>query len=106
MFCKNCGKELCENAVICPGCGVVTDNMAKVVQPKTEQPESNGMAIAGFICSFFVPLLGWIFGGIGLSRSAKRNGKGKGFSIAALAIATGMFVIYLVERILEVHYVL
>ena len=95
MFCKNCGKELCENAVICPSCGVATDNMEKVAQAEEKQEQGNGMAIAGFICSFFVPILGWIFGGIGLSRSAKRNGKGKGFSVAALAIATGMFFIYL-----------
>ena len=35
--------------------------------------EKNSLALAGFICAFFIPLLGWIFGGIGLSR-AKRCG--------------------------------
>ena len=53
------------------------------------------MAIAGFICSFFSPLLGWIFGGIGLNRSIKRNGKGQGLSIAAIVIATIMFIVVL-----------
>ena len=62
--------------------------------PNTVQEESNGMATAGFVCSFFVPLLGWIFGGIGLARANKRNGKGKGFSIAALIIATVMALMY------------
>lgn len=57
--------------------------------------EKNGMAIAGFVCSFFVPILGWVFGGIGLSKAKKLNGKGKGFSIASIAIATVMFFIYL-----------
>ena len=61
--------------------------------PQPQQPESNGIAVAGFICSFFVPLLGWIFGGIGLSRAKQRNGKGQGFSIAAIVIATVMFFI-------------
>ena len=61
----------------------------------TTPPKKNGMAIAGFVCSFFIPLLGWIFGGIGLSRSQKLDGKGKGFSIAAIAIATVMFLINL-----------
>ena len=40
--------------------------------------------------------LGWIFGGIGLSRSNKRNGKGKGLSIAALAIASVNFLLGLI----------
>ena len=64
--------------------------------PQSYEPESNGIAIAGFICAFFIPLLGWIFGGIGLARSKRRYGKGKGFSIAALVIATVMFIINLI----------
>lgn len=59
-----------------------------------EEKQSNGIALAGFICSFFIPLLGWIFGGIGLARSGERNGKGRGFSIAALVIATVMVFFY------------
>ncbi len=83
MFCRHCGKEVDENAAFCLNCG----GLLKVFE--TEEPqESNGMAIAGFVCSFFMPILGWIFGGIGLSRANRRNGKGKGFSIAALAIAS------------------
>lgn len=54
------------------------------------------MAVAGFVCSFFVPILGWVFGGIGLSRASKRNGKGKGLSIAGIAIASVMFFVYLI----------
>ncbi len=93
MFCKNCGQEINGEAVICPHCGVATDKLFSV--QSEEKQEKNGMAVAGFICSFFIPLLGWIFGGVGLSRANKRNGKGKGFSIAALAIATIMFFVYL-----------
>lgn len=36
MFCKNCGKELDDKAVICPGCGVATDNF-KIQQEQTTQ---------------------------------------------------------------------
>ncbi len=90
MFCKNCGKELADNTAYCPNCGYLQEGVNVV---KEEKPLGNGMAIAGFVCSFFIPILGWIFGGIGLSRAAKRKGKGKGFSIAALAIASLMFVV-------------
>jgi len=34
MFCKNCAKELAENAVICPQCGVQTEN----VKPQAPVP--------------------------------------------------------------------
>ncbi|MBO5411596.1 MAG: hypothetical protein J6A38_00760 [Clostridia bacterium] len=87
MFCKNCGQSVCDQAVICPHCGVA-------IQEQAEQ-KGNGMAIAGFVCSFFMPILGWVFGGVGLARASKRKGKGKGFSIAAIAIATVNFVVAL-----------
>lgn len=91
MFCSHCGKELPDDAYVCMNCGCLVGD-GKISATYTHA-EKNGMAIAGFVCSFFSPLLGWIFGGIGLNRSAKRNGKGKGLSIAALVIATVSFAI-------------
>ncbi len=92
MFCRYCGKELSEDAYLCTNCGNLVKDLP--VQTTVEQtPQTNGMAVAGFVCSFFIPLLGWIFGGVGISRSAKRNGKGRGLSIAALVISTVSFVI-------------
>ena len=93
MFCSNCGKEIHDEAIICPHCGVATGKAIPVEQSE-EKKKGNGMAVAGFVCSFFVPILGWVFGGIGLARSCKRNGKGKGLSIAGIAIATVMFFVY------------
>lgn len=94
MFCEYCGKQLSDDAIFCPNCGSSTSK-AQLVENNQEQPQGNGMAVAGFVCSFFVSLLGWIFGGIGLSRAGKRNGKGKGFSVAALVIASVTFIINL-----------
>ena len=88
MFCRNCGSNIEDNVAYCPHCGYATGIVQVPMAPPQQKEEGNGMAIAGFVCSFFVPLLGWIFGGIGLSRSNKRNGKGKSLSIAALIIAT------------------
>ncbi len=94
MFCSNCGKELPDNAVVCTGCGCLVNGDLLTSQAE-EKPQKNGMAVAGFVCSFFTPILGWVFGGIGLSRAAKRGGKGKNFSIAAIAIASANFILAL-----------
>ena len=92
MFCTNCGNELNDRAVICPKCGVPTVNYATNMNNQ-DSYDSNGMAVAGFVCSFFIPILGWIFGGIGLSRSKKRNRKGKALSIAVIVISCVNFVL-------------
>lgn len=38
MYCRNCGKELSDAAVICPGCGVPTDNYTTQAPQQTQQP--------------------------------------------------------------------
>ena len=51
-------------------------------------PSHNGMAIAGFVCSFFVPLLGLIFSWVALAGMARTgNQEGKGLAIAGLVIS-------------------
>ena len=46
MICKNCGKEIFDNAAICPGCGCPTDNYASVANgaynPNNYAPVANG----------------------------------------------------------------
>ena len=93
MFCSNCGKEIHDESIVCPNCGVATGKKIPVEQSE-EKKKGNGMAVAGFVCSFFSPGLGVIFGAIGLYRAGKRNGKGKGLSIASLVIALIMIAIY------------
>ena len=99
MYCLNCGKKVDEGENFCPNCGFDIANSRDPDEKVDndllhyEEPDknSNGMAIAGFICSFFSPGLGLIFGGVGLSRSSKREGKGRGLSIAAIIISLVMF---------------
>lgn len=56
MYCKNCGKQIAEMAVICMNCGVPCKSLPRVapkpeIQPETkETPKKvNGFALAGFI---------------------------------------------------------
>lgn len=62
MYCKNCGKQIDDNAVICVHCGKVTENY--------RPPNAGGTAAAyrnefyapfsGLILSFIFPLIGLI----------------------------------------------
>ena len=113
MYCTKCGKEIKDGSKFCEFCGAdvsgeksnptITNPTVELtnssvateapVQTASSNKKSNGFAVAGLVCSFIMPLLGWIFGGIGLSRANKRNGKFKGFSIAAIVISTVMFFV-------------
>lgn len=120
MFCSNCGQKLDDNAVTCPNCGAETgvspavgaekpaehageprQQQAQQYQPPRES-ESNGFAIAGLICAFFIPILGLIFSCIGLNRSKKMNGEGKGVSIAGIVISVLAIVLIVVVVIIYV----
>ncbi len=88
MFCKNCGKEIDDSAVVCPNCGVATENMAKNTTPVPAQ--KNTIAVVGFVLSFFTSLIGLIVSIVGLVNAKKPeyNGDGKSFAIAGIIISS------------------
>lgn len=95
-FCTNCGNELDDRAIMCPKCGIaLTQTVAN-----SGQTQSNSMAIAGFILSFFIPLLGLIFSIIGLKRSKETN-NGKGLSTAGIIISCVTMVITIIMGIIS-----
>lgn len=97
MFCKNCGKEIDDNAVVCPNCGVATDKLQEKTAPA--QSQKNGIAIAGFVLSLVgTGLIGLILSIVGLVNSKKPeyNGDGKGFAIAGIVISCVCLVAYII----------
>lgn len=84
-YCTKCGKEIPDDAIVCHFCGCSVETK--------KSDETNGMAIAGFVSSFFIPLLGLIFGIIGF-RNSKELNNGKELSVAAIAISAASFIIY------------
>lgn len=86
-YCIRCGSTILDEAVICPYCGCA--------QGTQKREGTNGMAIAGFVCSFLIPLLGLIFGGIGL-KTANNIGNGRGLSIAAIVISILSISVYFI----------
>ena len=92
MFCSNCGNEINDNAVICPKCGVATQNFAaanaanaanSAAQPKKD----NTLALVGFILSFFVPIAGLVCSIIGYKRSKNEGLEGRNLALAGIIIS-------------------
>ena len=79
--CGACRQTIPKSSVFCPKCG----RLSSVDSPYYGF-SMNGMAIAGFVLSFFIPILGLIFGRIGLKKVDECN-NGYGLSIAAIAIS-------------------
>ena len=53
MFCSNCGKEIDENAVVCPHCGVATANFNKLsVQNSTDREWIIALLLCFFLGGF------------------------------------------------------
>lgn len=60
-------------------------------QPPSQK--TNGMAIAGFVLSFFCGLLGLIFSAVALSQISKSGEGGKGLAIAGLVLSILSFLV-------------
>ena len=100
MYCKNCGHEVNDNAVICPNCGVATDNYTKTNAPE----QKNTMALVGFILSFFVSIAGLIISIIAYKNAKKPeyNGDGKNFALAGIIISAVSLGIGLISSIVTI----
>lgn len=86
MYCKNCGSQISDNAVMCPNCGVPTDNM--YTTGYVQKSETNVLALVGFILSFFVTIAGLVCSIIGYKRAGEFNGNGKGLALAGIIISS------------------
>jgi len=109
MFCKKCGQEINDNAVICPHCGVATDNYMKPANPSSTNggQKLNGLALAGMICAivgiiggdylFCIPsIVGLILSIVGMVK-VKELKSGYGFALAGIIVgAIGLLIWLLV----------
>ena len=109
MFCRNCGKELVEQAVACigcgmnpkegnhncPGCGEKTEETQIICTAcggSLAQENSAGWSTRAYIgllvLSITIPIFGWIYGGIKASKASpdsKRKQQAKDYIYAGFA---------------------
>lgn len=92
MYCKNCGEEIDDRAVVCIKCGVPTE-----IHPVND--EFSEISIAAIICAFFVPLAGFILGLIGMQNA--KNQKSKSLAMAGMIVGLVIMLIILLVIIFE-----
>ena len=123
MYCKYCGKEVDKDAVICPGCGKLTDKGSQVmkpvsalpvsnVQPKAQKKESLSkgtiLALTAFFCYAVGMMLNTIVTLIGVIDKLNVPGSTAGqvgvlivsgiFSVLTIAFGITSFVISCIEK--------
>ncbi len=92
MYCAHCGKEIDPQSLYCPHCGAATG-----AAPLTKR--TNGLAVAGFVLSFFVPIVGIILSIIGRKQCLERNEEGGGLALAGIIISCVTIALALIALI-------
>lgn len=103
MYCKKCGKEINDEAVVCPNCGCATDNY-KTNTKSTAVIDENDAPSAGFaVLGFFVPLVGLILYLVWQDKMPLRaHSAGKGALIGVI-VSIVLPVIYAVITRVEIR---
>ena len=104
MYCKNCGTQLDDNAVICPNCGCATDNFYKNGAHNAQNSIENDAPSAGFaVLSFCFPLVGLILYLVWqntMPLRAKSCGKGALVGVIAAAAVSLIAVVFVLLMIM------
>ena len=95
-YCVHCGAELLDEAVICPKC---YSDVAEINTGKKSEVTWCGLAIGGFIVSFFSGIAGLIMSIVGLTRIRSNGLNGKNLAIAGIVISGVHLAITLVDCI-------
>lgn len=117
MYCKKCGAQIDDDAYVCAYCGTQVrefpNEKQNIPQTPPKKPQNienaqeeeynrygyfrqeyvprrknNGMAIAGFICSFFSILLGLVFSIIGKRQCEEFGDECGGLATAGIVISS------------------
>ena len=90
MFCKNCGKEVNNNAIICPHCGVQVGAM------KSNESGENTIAIVGFVLSFIIAIAGLICSVVGYRKAVTEGAPHKGLALAGIIISVASMALVII----------
>lgn len=88
MYCRSCGKEMSDRAIVCSGCGQAVDEV-----PGATRSSGKSWSLPIMLCLFFmalfVPPAGLVFGIMGLRDEGK---KAQGAMLTTMSIFLMIFV--------------
>ena len=111
MFCKICGKEINDQAVICPYCGCQVNGSVAVA--KDDNRKVNVLCIVGFVLSLaslliglfgLVAIAGLVLSIVGVNQASKNNQKLKGLGIAGICVSAGSLLYTLIVLIVGISF--
>jgi hypothetical protein len=115
-FCPRCAAPNIDTAVACAACGAPISSSAPGapggmpsappsfdpgLQQGSVAPKMNGLAIAGFVCSFLCAIAGLPMSIVAYNQCKKSNGalKGEGLALAGIIISIAGFVLNIIFRV-------
>lgn len=88
MYCKTCGKEINENAVVCPHCGCATEN-----EPIQRTAQQSRMGV-GILLGLLLGLIGLIIGLVMFkAKTVERTTFMKGWTIGFVIAITPILIL-------------
>ena len=101
MFCKTCGSEINDNAIICPKCGCSTKDAMETQSQVVQKKKINVLCLVGFVLSLvslFIALVGTVaiaalvLSIIGIVQANKNDERLKGLGIAGIIVSVGSLI--------------
>ena len=99
-YCVKCGKELFDEAVICPGCGCATaamqQNNVKPAAPEIDHKQRSSVALAW---AFLIPIIGIIMGAVNLGKCEDSSYRGKYVAAIIIGIIVQILCLAIVSEL-------
>lgn len=95
MYCCKCGRELMDNAAVCPYCGEPVRGKASAPKSRGETPTAVILGIVGFICAWCYVLVGHVVSVVGIvlgARDYRETGSKTGLILSIIAEACCVIV--------------
>lgn len=105
MYCKNCGKQIDDKAVVCVHCGQITGNYyypQQSANPAANKYNESYTPILGFIFSFIIGLVGLIISAVQYRRAKSVNGEAK-YALAGIIVGSILVGLSILTTIVSIY---